>query len=192
MKINNCILLFLLALFVFACKGKTNMEKVTFTEKDTIKGCEITNNFLNGVTQLEQNVKLFNIKYSSMDNCYLAFLDSLYNHFILESNTRYLECLDLIAYESDGYISEYLPELSGRIFAAKPKVLIDFFYSKRADSSRGTVTFFVEYLSKLIKDSNNKKQIIADLKMMISDYEFSVEEKEYYYFLISSASQKLD
>src|SRR4030095_10217267 len=89
----------------FICKNETNNKEYNKNVRDTIYDCEITKNISQSIIELKNNVKIFNKNYSKMDNCYLSFIDSLYSRFYLTRNIEYLEYIDLISSESDGYVS---------------------------------------------------------------------------------------
>lgn len=172
----------------FVCKNENlNHNTDNNVINDSVDRCKLTDSLSMGISELERDAQNFSKNYSHMDICYLAFIDSLYNYIVVESSSRYLGYINLIAGESDGYVSEYLVIITESIFVNKPKLLISYFYDNRLLSNKPLENFFIEYLKKEIIDSKDREKTINFFKEKVENDGYNFDERKYYNKLIDYA-----
>lgn len=177
----------------FVCKNENlNHNTDNKVKNDSVYHCKLTDSLSMGINELEMDAQKFSNNYSHMDICYLAFIDSLYNYIVVESSSRYLGYINLIAGESDGYVSEYLVIITESIFVNKPKLLISYFYDNRLASVKPLENFFIEYLKKEINDSKDRKETINYFKEKANSVGYNSDERKYFDKLIDSAQERLE
>jgi hypothetical protein len=176
----------------FACK---NEDLKFYTKKnyanDSAYHCILTDSLSKRISELEDDSEKFNKNYSHMDICFLAFIDSLYNHVVVESSSKYLSYINLIASESDGYVSEYLDIITVKLFINKSKLLISYFYDNRLASNKPLENFFIEFLKKELTDSKDRKNTINLFKEKVVTDGYNFNERKYFNKLIDSAQVRL-
>ena len=99
MKIINTLLIIWLSSFLGTCQNQIDV-----CDKEKI---------LTNLSVVRKNIKV--IMQTSNDDCVLRLIDTLANGFIENKNREYIEILDSICQSGDGYIGEYLYDITAKL-----------------------------------------------------------------------------
>lgn len=185
MRIKNIITIFysiLICYISLSCKSYSdkvdlNKDYKLKNNQDSVEKCVLIEEINKSIELLEKDAKSFRLQYSNKDNCYLTFIDTLTSMFISTSEIKFIKDLDLIASESDGYVSEYLSSVCEEIYKNNFPGIFYYLYNNKKNSLE---VFFIEGVAYEIKVNNNKASLekYFDDQMKINN--FDKDQKKYF------------
>lgn len=164
--IYNAALFFILLSDPAVCQNKSG--KVDVCDK----AAALSN--LEGV-----RLKAKEIIVSSNDNCVLGFLDTLTTLFITTKETKYIQTLDAVCKVSDGYVSEYIWELTEKLVHQSFGAFSDYltFEKERCMEKYLLQTMSTERRKKDVTDYIDKELKISTLKLEKVKYLMDLRKK---------------
>lgn len=151
--------------------------------------CHLTDDLGESMELVNRDAAKFNKDNSQNDNCYLGFIDTLYNRFMTYSDTSYIECIGRIAKVSDGYVAEYLSEIIENMYFKRFKDLVKYLYTHRNDNEKRMERFLIFFLAEQIEKSEKPRETVSSLKDRAYQEQIPSQEKEYYIGLIRVAEK---
>lgn len=175
------ILIFVIFIYLFGnCQS---LEK-----KDVVlNACFLSQNIDSSYGVIESNAKkVFRI---SSDTCVIKLIDSIVSRGILSKNEKYLVLFDSLCNASDGYVSEYLSEVSYEYFLNVFEKTVNYLSRKKALRSNRYEDFIIEGIILIAENSNNSIEKLSQIELFVlekaNQCHFDDTEKNYIKKLLS-------
>lgn len=160
------------------------VKDIDFYMIDTTEKCLLTEDLFNTIDLVKKDIKSLLKENETNDNCVLALLDSLADRFIRTSDTIYINCLEIIANVSDGYLSEYFPFLCQNLYHNNFKGFFNYLYMKSENDEKVLEMLFVEGVSYEIEERKNKNRVMNYLYDQMNANNFHGEKRSYFDYLM--------
>ena len=118
----------------------------------------------------------------------MAFIDTLSIMFINTSGEKFINSLELIAKESDGYVSDYLPSVCKKIYKKNFNGIFNYLYYNRKSSLK---QFFVEAIAFEIEDYQNRDDLTKYFNKQMDNNNFNSNKRKYFQEIIKKVNEQI-
>lgn len=175
------ILIFVMFIYLFGnCQSLEKRDVI-------LNACFLSQSIDSSYGVIESNAKkVFRL---SNDTCVFKLIDSIVGRGILSKNEKYLVLFDSLCNASDGYVSEYLSEVSYEYFLNVFDKTVNYLSRKKLSHSNRYEDFIIEGIILYAENSNNSKEKLSQIELFIiekaNQCNFQDTEKNYVKYLIS-------